>query len=130
LLKGIVALFGIAQGRWAGVWSFAPPNVSHGQSIAPLNAPLDANLRWTALFGRASPGVVDSNAAQTGAVFEDVCANAIFVWESGSGVSPNAAEDSLRIAEPITKRVQVMDGHDSKRHPAKVLLPGHPMRNS
>lgn len=34
---------------------------------------------------------------------------------------------SQRIAEQITKSIQVMNAHDSERHPALSLLPGHPL---
>ena len=36
---------------------------------------------------------------------------------------------SQRIAEQITKGIQVMNAHDSERHPALSLLPSHPVGN-
>src|SRR5687767_321095 len=49
----------------------APADVAYRQAIQPLDPPLDPNIRWRAFFGRARPGVVDTDATQAIRIFKD-----------------------------------------------------------
>ena len=46
-----------------------------------------------------------------------------------SGIWAGTRKYSQWIAEQITKGIEVMNAHDSERHPALSLLPSHPMGN-
>src|SRR5205085_742574 len=88
------------------------------------------NVGRTPLLRRPRPRVVNSNAAQSVIIFEDIGANSVFMPEFGPRIRSKTTIDLLRVAKPISKRIEMMDRHDSERHPTQLRLPGHPMRNA
>ena len=50
--------------------------------------------------------------------------------EIGAGVGSNTSIDMDRVAEPIPKTIQMVNGHDTQGDPPQVLLPWHPVRDT
>ena len=108
---------------------FAPADVAQSEAFCAFDAEANVVVAWAIFFGGAGPDIVDADAAEAVFVFEDVGADAVFVWELGARVGTEAAEDAFGIAEPVAHGVEVMDGHDAEGDPAEVGLPGHPVRD-
>jgi hypothetical protein len=91
---------------------------------------MDADISRATFAGWSCPGVIQSNATKSVFIFQYVSAYAISMWKRGAWIRSYTAKNSNRITKPITEAIQMMDGHDTQRYPAKVCLPGHPMWNA
>src|SRR5947199_7770567 len=108
-MKLPIPLLRITNGRWRGVRVLAPADISNGQPVESLDSPAKVDIRRTALFSRTGPRIVDSHATQTIPVLQNIGADAVGVWEFCARIGPHTAINSRRIAEPKTKRVEMMN---------------------
>ena len=108
-----------------------PANRASRKTGCPFDTPADADVSGTAFACRTAPDVIPRRRSDAILELQNIQRNSVAMREFArrTGIRGDTGKDSFRIAQPVTKRVQMMDAHNSQGDPSLTFLPGHPVRN-